>query len=404
MTGNNIFVFIVCGAREHIDTLHYTLKPLRHFSKNRIIVLTDSLRNEIPIEWNDIVDVKAPEHFDNHQASIYLKTGVHKFLPSGNNYCYLDTDVIAMSEDVDDIFAQKNTLITFAPDHCRMAMFSPYAVKCGCYEKNQQDLAELDALQTKYDHLSLSIKDPVLKHKQKMLLQQLQIIRQNKLGYLLLMFKYFLSPKVFSLGGEYFYHRWKKYWTDAEGNPILYDNSKSVIGLIEKNSKWRWNPIRKRWIGPNGEDVHHLVCEHLPAQIKVKFAIDVKDTNWQHWNGGVFLFNDESHPFLEAWHNKTMDIFTDPAWRTRDQGTLIATAWEFGMDKAPLLSKRFNFIADYYNPRLMLGDGGNTITDDAFATDYKPAFIHIYHHFGNNDWDLWNWVDGRVQQAIDGSN
>jgi hypothetical protein len=48
--------------------------------------------------------------------------------------------------------------------------------------------------------------------------------------------------------------------------------------------------------------------------------------DWQHWNGGVFLFDDSSVEFLSSWHEKTvMRIFDLPNWKTRDQGTLIAT-------------------------------------------------------------------------------
>jgi hypothetical protein len=78
----NIFIYVVCGDREHIETLHFSLKYLKHFSKNEILVITDSSRNEIPIEYEKIVDVKTPLEFNNHQASIYLKTGIFKFVPN----------------------------------------------------------------------------------------------------------------------------------------------------------------------------------------------------------------------------------------------------------------------------------------------------------------------------------
>src|SRR5271170_7374643 len=99
----NKFVFVVCGGREHIDTLHFSLHYLKHFSKNEIIVVTDSLRNAIPVEYDNVVDIKTPEIFTNHQAGIYLKTGLNKFLPKGFTYCYLDADVVALREDCDDI-------------------------------------------------------------------------------------------------------------------------------------------------------------------------------------------------------------------------------------------------------------------------------------------------------------
>ena len=47
MNKNQVFVFVVCGGAEHIDALHYSLKALKKYSSKRIIILTDSKRNEI---------------------------------------------------------------------------------------------------------------------------------------------------------------------------------------------------------------------------------------------------------------------------------------------------------------------------------------------------------------------
>jgi hypothetical protein len=45
----NKFVFVVCGGSEHIEELNFSLKFLRKYSKNEIIVLSDLKRNEIKI-------------------------------------------------------------------------------------------------------------------------------------------------------------------------------------------------------------------------------------------------------------------------------------------------------------------------------------------------------------------
>ena len=87
-----------------------------------------------------------------------------------------------------------------------------------------------------------------------------------------------------------------------------------------------------------------------------------------------------------------MSVFKDSNWKTRDQGTLIATAWEFGLQNQKTLSKKWNFIADYYNPQLKLNNDKTVISDDSFRTSYKPAFIHIYHNFGLTGWAIWDWV------------
>jgi hypothetical protein len=91
-----------------------------------------------------------------------------------------------------------------------------------------------------------------------------------------------------------------------------------------------------------------------------------------------------------------MQIFNDPAWKTRDQGTLIATAWEFGLQDQKLLSKRFNFIADFYNHSLEVDASKNRISDDFFKTSYSPAFVHVFHHFGTKGWDVWDWIENKV--------
>ena len=213
-------------------------------------------------------------------------------------------------------------------------------------------------------------------------------------------FRFILSPKSFKLDDDTYYNKKGKYWFDSQGKPILYDIGNNVIKQIEKNSDLRWSYLKYRWLGPRGEDIYQPTCNHLKEYIASKFNINIKDENWQHWNGGVFLFDDTSYPFLEAWHQKTLDIFTDPKWKTRDQGTLIATAWQFGLQSAPLLSKKYNFIADITSTRLMLDKANNQISDDAFLTRYTPAFIHIYHSFGQKGWDVWDWVSSKLPESL----
>lgn len=87
----NCFVFVVCGSAEHISTLNLSLKFLRRYSAYPVLVVTDSSRNEIAIEHDNIIDVETPQQYSHHEASIFLKTGLHKFLPdiNTNKYCYL---------------------------------------------------------------------------------------------------------------------------------------------------------------------------------------------------------------------------------------------------------------------------------------------------------------------------
>ncbi len=389
MSGNK-FVFAACGAKEHIDTLHFSLRYLKHFSINEIIVVTDSSRNEIPVLFENVVDVETPQHFTNHQASIYLKTGLHKFLPKGYSYCYLDTDVIALNEECDDIFNYKKGVITFAPDHCNLPAFSPSAVKCDCDKKNKKDIEELESLMDKYDP-ARKLKDPVMEKKKRALIKKFEVIKQSKLDYFFLVIRFLTTIKKFKLDDDTFYDRAKKVWVDKEGQVIITP-AENMFKDIEKNSHWRWNQLNRRWYGPDGKDVYNLKCPHLAEYIYNRFGIEVKDKNFQHWNGGVFLFDDSSHEFMEAWFSKTMQIFTWPEWMTRDQGTLIATVWEFGLQNNPVLPQKFNFIADYTSHRVMMDEQGN-FSDDAFKTKLRPALIHIYHNFGMKGWDIWDYVE-----------
>ena len=387
----NKFVFVVCGAKEHLDTLHFSLRYLKHFSKNEIIVVTDALRNAIPVEHENVVDVKTPEHYTNHQASIYLKTGLNKFLPKGFTYCYLDTDVVALSDDCDNIFKQKQGPVTFAADHCRMPQFSLSAVNCDCAEHNNERIAEIEALKKKYDPRS-KWRDPIIQEKREKLLERFEIMRRNKIGYLYTSLRFNLARKKFKLDDDTFYDRKERAWHDKEGNVVIpYDEN--MITDIERNSGWRWNVETQRWIDADGKDVYNLACPHLAEYILKRFAIEVRDKNFQHWNGGVFLFDDASEDFMSAWFDKTMQIFEWPEWKTRDQGTLIATVWQFGLQSNPLLPKKFNFISDWNNIDIMVDEDGK-FTDDAFATSLRPALIHIYHNFGRRGWGVWDYVSG----------
>ena len=126
-----------------------------------------------------------------------------------------------------------------------------------------------------------------------------------------------------------------------------------------------------------------------------KFDVIVSDFQWQHWNGGVFLFGETGYDFLDAWHKKTMQIFKDKAWRTRDQGTLIATVWEAELQNHTVLSKRFNLIADYNHESLH--HKGNLIFETTEPNEIiAPELIHVYHHWADESWDVWKEIEKRT--------
>jgi hypothetical protein len=391
----NKFVFVVCGTRVHIDTLHYSLAALKLVTANPILVVTDLARNDTAIQHNAILNITTPAHLNHHQASIYLKTGLHQFLPQGNNYCYLDTDVIALSTEVDNIFNQKQGPVTFAADHCSLAQFSPHAVQCNCVEQYEKDREQIAAMLKQYGYNPPAIQ-PSLLHKQHQLKHKFEVLKRSKLQLLKTAIRFSLASSVFKLEDDILYNKTDSFWCDGAGSPVLYETPPKVMKLVEKNSAWRYNRIKRRWISPQGKDVELLACNHLVQAIASKFKVEVTE-RWQHWNGGVFLFNDTSHAFMEAWHQNTLTIFNDPYWKTRDQGSLIATVWQQGLQHQALLPKKFNFIAYFYNPALMISEDKTAISDDAFVTQHQPPFIHVFEHFGDTGWDIWNWIENKVK-------
>ncbi len=128
------FVYVVCGTRQHTRTLATSLRHLRRWTNLETLVVTDQRRNEEPIT-DHVIDVATPDHLDHHQASIYLKTALHRFVPAGADYCYLDSDIVAVG-DPDGVFDHRAGPVTFAPDltirENTVDRFSPWALNCRC--------------------------------------------------------------------------------------------------------------------------------------------------------------------------------------------------------------------------------------------------------------------------------
>lgn len=388
---NEVFVFVVCGSKEHIETLNFSLKYLNHFSQKDIVVLTDSSRNETAIAHDHIITVKTPSHFNHHQASIYLKTGIHRFLPKGNLYCYLDTDVIAISPQCDEIFKEFLPPILFAPDHCKVQSFSPYAINCNCLDQCAEDRKRFSKSLNKHDK-NQELTTALARKKQKQIEEKYHQIQQSFWIKLVYAIKYYLSYSTFKLSREFYFDKKKRVWHTADGEIVKVElDVKKIANDANLNYTFWFN----QWKNKKGENIFDFNCNHLSASIKKEFNITIKEKNWQHWNGGVFLFNDKSHAFLDAWHKKTMHIFELEEWKTRDQGTLIATAWEFNLENQPTLSKEWNFIADVHNKNLALNEESDLLTDDLFKTSYPAKFIHVFHDWKNMQWDIWRWIESK---------
>ncbi len=391
----NKFVFVVCGAKEHIDALNYSLKTLKKFSASDIIVITDSARNSEIIRHDHIIDVKTPVNLNHHQASIFIKTGIYGYLPANYRYCYLDTDVIALNSGVDEIFNLFSAPVTFAPDHCRLSGFSPAAVNCGCYEQFglwQKELKHLIEEQKKHERI------PEHPEKKKRLKEKFERLEKNTDPFYI--FRYWLSPRKFRLDDEFVLDKKTRVWYDKEGNTVNYDLP-NIHPEIEDFTDYRYraNNGKSAWT-IHGREVFDCKCDHLGKHIEKEFGIGIADPEWRHWNGGVFLFEDQSKDFLKAWHEKTMRIFEIKEWKTRDQGTLAATAWEFGLQNHRTLPSAFNLIADYENKKIIY-HGGLEFSAEGSQEPISPHFIHVYHHWGDAQWDVWKDVEAKTGISLE---
>jgi hypothetical protein len=240
------FVFSVSGDR-HVAAVNKALRFLKNFTRNDIVVVTT--RASVAPEHDQCISISTPPCFDDHQASIALKTSLHRIVGADNTLCgYLDSDVLAVSHCVDTIFDNWNGPITFAPDHTPLNQFSRYAVNCTC-------------------------------------------------------------PDI------------------------------------------------------------RLTCDHLRDEIRRLFGVNVPDPEWRHWNGGVFLFNDESREFMDLWHDYTLVAFEDSAWKTRDQGTLVAATWSLGLQDHPTLPRAYNYIVDPFID--MLDDDRAVVDAEGLTVDNR---------------------------------
>lgn len=131
------WVFAVCGGASHVEALCFAVEHLRPRTSLPIVVVTDQSRNSRPVALAgvEVVDVATPRALDHHQAAIWLKTSLHRLLPAGE-WCYLDSDVMAVDRGVDELFDHRRTPVAFASDlpiaGNDVDRFSPHAMTCPC--------------------------------------------------------------------------------------------------------------------------------------------------------------------------------------------------------------------------------------------------------------------------------
>jgi hypothetical protein len=128
-----LFVFAVTGTA-HVHMVGNALPYLKAFSAYEIAVV--QARSTVAAAHEIVIETTPPDGLDDHQASLWVKTRLGRILDEnglgGRPFCYLDSDVFALSPVVNEIFDLPRYPIGFASDHASIDMFSHWAVRCGC--------------------------------------------------------------------------------------------------------------------------------------------------------------------------------------------------------------------------------------------------------------------------------
>ena len=380
----NKFVFAVCGAKNYISQLSFSIERLKRFTHNEIIVVTDSCRNEIPILHENVVDFATPTGYDDHQASIFLKTSLHKILPKGHTYCYLDSDVVCLSEKVNEIFNCYSAPISFANDNTPLEYFSPHAMNCKCLENHTHRGEIIEKFKTDVAKRigNFNLDDENLRHDREELAMLFFKTKHSIIGasrYFLL--RYMPFVRSFTLG-KFVFYKSEMCWRNQQGDVVELDFRYYKQLILTKLGE---NPAN--WTNFELGTPH---CAHLSTYISKTYGINIPG-NWQHWNGGVFLFDDSSAEFLDCWHEKTIAEFSNPYTKTRDQGMLALTVWKFGLQNHPTLPIEFNWIAEFADGNIDY-DAEKGYTRDGYKTISHPILMHIYHHWEDESWSIWESV------------
>jgi hypothetical protein len=123
------FVFAVAGEA-HVRQAAAAIGFLKRLTRRDILLV--QARSDYRPDHDEIIDAAIPQGMTDRQAGIFLKTGLSGMIGDAGTYCYLDSDVIAVSPDVDAIFSKSRAPVAFAADHASIDFFSRQAVRCFC--------------------------------------------------------------------------------------------------------------------------------------------------------------------------------------------------------------------------------------------------------------------------------
>lgn len=127
------FVLIGCGDR-YVARVNLALHYLKKATRTEIVVLR--AKSGVVVDHDQVIDCLPPSQFTNAQASVSLKTNVHRLLGDVPGHsCYLDSDVIPVRPLIDQIFQHHHGEISFARDHVDIDTLSKHIVSCHCIKE-----------------------------------------------------------------------------------------------------------------------------------------------------------------------------------------------------------------------------------------------------------------------------
>src|SRR5258708_5462782 len=117
------FLFCVCG-NEQVARGNRALQFLKRCTELDIVVA--KAKAFIPIYHDQVLECRVPDEFTNQAATTSLKTALHRMLPTESaEWCYLDSNAIAVDKDIARIFDRRRGPVGFARDRADIDQQSP---------------------------------------------------------------------------------------------------------------------------------------------------------------------------------------------------------------------------------------------------------------------------------------
>jgi glycosyltransferase involved in cell wall biosynthesis len=134
------FVYCVCG-NEQVARVNRALQFIKRFTTLDIVVA--KARAFIPIYHDQVIECRVPDEFTNQAATTSLKTALHRMLPTQSaEWCYLDSNVIAVDKDIARIFDRRRGPAGFPRDRAEIDSQSPNVAGCGCRSRRCRHLRQ----------------------------------------------------------------------------------------------------------------------------------------------------------------------------------------------------------------------------------------------------------------------